>query len=159
MNGCSCQSDLNIFVCRTISCGFTGRFIDSAPFIAGAIAIFLSGAVTRFTIDRLLSRKEPSQSDAADFADYVSEATGLVVALLIFVIGFIVVASGDNLQSAVVLLGVFALVPLVWIVGQFISERDPIKYTRKKRGRALGWRSYTLAIANILAVALVFLVI
>ncbi len=159
MAACPCHSDLNLIVCRAVACGWSGRFIDSAPFIAGAVAIFVSGGVTRFMTDRLLDRKEPSQADSADFADFVSEATGLVGALFVFIIGLIVVASGDNLNALVVLAGVFVLFPLGWFVWRFISQKDPIKSVRRKRGRSLGWRSYTLATANLAAVVLVFLII
>ena len=146
-------------VCRSASCGWSGRFIDSAPFIAGAIAIFASAALARFTIDRLLKRAQPSESDAADFADYVAEASGLVGALFVFVIGVIVVAGADNLQAIVVLLGSLAIVPLAWTVWSLISQKDVFIYVRNKRSRVLGWRSYTLAAANFFAVILVFLII
>jgi hypothetical protein len=109
--------------------------------------------------DRLLDRKEPSQADSADFADFVSESTGLVGALFVFIIGFIVVASGDNLNAVVVLAGALVLFPLGWFVWRFVSQKDPIKSVRRKRGRSLGWRSYTLATANLAAVVLVFLII
>ena len=148
-----------MIVCRSTSCSWSGRFIDSAPFIAGAIAILACGAVAHFTIDRLNKRATPSQSDAADLADYVSETTGLVGSLLVFVIGIIVVASADNLQAIIILLGVLAAVPLTWIVWSLVSQEDASTYVRNKRDRVLGWRSYTLAGANLIAVILVFLII
>jgi hypothetical protein len=159
VTGCPCSSELNVLVCRSNSCGWSGRFINSAPFIAGAIAIFASAALARFTIDRLLKRTQPSESDAADFADFVAEASGLVGALLVFAIGVIVVISADNLQAIVVLLSVLIILPLIWIVWSLISQEDAIRYVRNKRGHVLGWRSYALAAANFVAVILVFLVI
>lgn len=159
MNGCPCKSDLNIFVCRTVSCGFTGRFINSVPFIVGALAIFVAGGVARFTTDRLLNREIPAEADAADFADFVSEATGLVGALFVFIIGLVIVASADNLQAIIVLISAMCTLPLVWIVWRFVSHSDPIIVVRNKRGHGLGWRSYTLACTNLAAVVLVFLVI
>jgi hypothetical protein len=159
MNACPCASDLNIIVCRVDSCGPAGRFIVAAPFIAGALAVLISGGVSSFTIDRLLDRNKPGQSDAADYADYTAETTGLVVALATLVIGLIVVASQDSLQAIVILIGAVLLVPFVWIVWRFVSKKDPTKTVRQKRGRALGWRSYTLIAANVIAVLLVFLII
>jgi len=150
--GCPCSSDLNILVCRSASCGWSGRFIDSAPFVAGAIAILACGGVARFTIDRLNKRANPPQSDAADLADYVSETTGLVGSLLVFIIGIVVVASADNLQAIIILLSALAALPLVWIVWSLVSQEDPSRYVRRKSDRALGWRSYALAGANFLAV-------
>jgi hypothetical protein len=159
MTGCPCRSDLNTIVCRSVSCGWSGRFIDSAPFIVGAIAILACGGFARFTIDRLLDRANPRQSDTADYADFISEATGLVGGLLTFVIGVIVVASADNLSAAIVLLCVLAIVPLWWISWGLISNNDPFEYGRKKRGHSLSWRSYALTAATALAVVLVFLIL
>jgi hypothetical protein len=159
MNGCSCKSNLNIFVCRTDSCGFTGRFIDSLPFVVGALAIIVAGGVARFTTDRLLNRKNAAEADAADFADFVSEATGLVGALFVFIIGVVIVASADKLQAIIVLISALCTLPLVWIVWKFVSHSDPIIAVRSKRGHGLGWRSYTLTCANLAAVVLVFLII
>jgi hypothetical protein len=159
VTGCPCASDLNILVCRTSSCTPTDRFIASAPFIAGALAVFASGAIARFTIDRLLDRRKASEADSADFADFIAEATGLVGAFLLFVMGLLVVISSDKLQATVVLVAFVLLIPLGWPVWRFVSQKDPIRSVRKKRGRVLGWCSYMMAAANALAVLLVFFVI
>lgn len=141
------------------ACGISGRFIASAAFIAGALAVLISGGIAYFTVNRLLNRSDPAQSDAADYADFIAEATGLVSALAIFVIGLVVIASQDNLQAIVILVGVILLIPLGWIVWRFVSQRDPTRSVREKRGHALGWRSYTMIAANLAAVFLVFLII
>jgi hypothetical protein len=159
VNGCPCTSDLNIIVCRVSACGISGRFIASAPFVVGALAVVISGGFTYFTIDRLLSRTNPAQSDAADYADFIAEAAGLVAALAILVVGLIVVASQDSLQAIVILVGVIPIVVLGWIVWRFVSQKDPTKSVRKKRGHALGWRSKIMIAANLAAVFLVFLII
>jgi hypothetical protein len=159
MIACPCHSSLNFAVCRVTACGFSGRFIDSAPFIAGAVAILVSGAITRFTTDRLFNRRRPDQADAADFADFVSESTGLVSAFLVFIIGVAVVASGDNLTATTVLAEAIIVLPLGWMVWSHASRNDPYIAVRQKRGHTLGWRSYTMAAVNIAAVILVFLVI
>jgi hypothetical protein len=150
---------LNIIVCRATACDISGRFIASAPFIAGALAIVISGGVAYFTADRLLDRDNAAQADAADYADFIAEAAGLVAALAIFVLGLIVVASQDGLKAVVVLVGIFSLIPLGWIVWRFVSQSDPMKSVRKKKGRALGWRSYAMVAANLAAVVFVFLII
>jgi hypothetical protein len=159
MGACPCTSDLNVIVCRVSACDISGRFIASAPFIAGALAVMISGGVAYFTADRLLDRRNAAQADAADYADFIAEATGLVAALATFVIGLIVVASQDSLQAVVVLAGAILLIPLGWITWKFVSQKDPMKSVREKRGRALGWRSYTVIAANLSAVVLVFLII
>ena len=159
MQACPCHSAFNFAVCRVAACGLTGRFIDAAPFIVGAAAILISGAITSFTVDRLLDRRRGDQADGADFADFVSESAGLASALFVFVIGIIVVASGDNLSAAVILAESIIALPLAAMVWKYVSLKDPIIAVRKKRGHALGWRSYIMAAVNIAAVALVFLVI
>jgi hypothetical protein len=159
VSACPCTSDLNVIVCRVSACDISGRFIASAAFIAGALAVLISGGIAYFTTDRLLDRSNAAQSDAADYADFIAEVTGLVAALAIFVIGLIVVASQDSLQAVVVLAGVFLLAPLAWITWKFVSQKDPMKSVRKKRGHALGWRSYTMIAANLAAVLLVFFII
>jgi hypothetical protein len=159
VNACPCISDLNVIVCRVSACDISGRFIASAPFIVGALAVAISGGVAYFTIERLLDRSNAAQSDSADYADYIAEATGLVVALATLVIGLIVVASQDSLQAVVVLAGVVLLVPLGWITWKFVSQNDPTRSVREKRDRKLGWRSYTMIVANLVAVFLVFLII
>jgi uncharacterized sodium:solute symporter family permease YidK len=159
MAACPCVSDLNVIVCRVSACDFSGRFIASASFLAGALVILMSGAIASFTIDRLLARSNPAQADAADYADYISEVTGLAAALATLVIGLIVVASQDSLQALVILAGAVLIIPFAWITGSFFLKRDPLASVRKKRGRALGWRSYTLIGANLAAIGLVFFII
>ena len=119
----------------------------------------ISGGVAYFTAERLLDRNVAAQADAADYADFIAEATGLVAALAIFIIGLIVVASQDNLQAVVILVAVILLIPLGWIVWKFVSQSDPTKSVRKKRGHALGWRSYTMIASNLVAVFLIFFII
>jgi hypothetical protein len=125
----------------------------------GAVAILVAGGATQFMTRRLLDRGVDTDADISDFADFISEAVGLVTSLLVFVIGFMVVASGDGLPAVAVLLGIIAILPLGWLVWRFVAQDDPIKAVRKKRDRALSWRSYVIAIANLGAVVLVFLVI
>jgi glucose-6-phosphate-specific signal transduction histidine kinase len=159
VNACPCTSQLNIIVCRVNACSISERFIASAPFIAGALVVLISGGVAYFTAERLLDRDKPAEADAADYADFIAEATGLVAALATLVIGLIVVASQDSLQAIIILVGAILLIPLAWIVWKFVSLKDPMKSIRKKRGRELGWRSYTMIAANLFAVFLVLLII
>jgi glucose-6-phosphate-specific signal transduction histidine kinase len=159
MSACPCTSPLNIVVCRVSECSISGRFIASAPFIAGALVVLISGGVAAFTVDRLLDRSKPSQADAADYADFISEATGVVAALATLIIGLIVVASQDSVKAIVILVGAFLLAPLAVVVWRFVSQRDPTLSVRKKRGRRLGWRSYIMIAANLVAVFLVVLII
>ena len=159
MAGCPCQSDLNFIVCRPESCGWSGRLIDATPFIAGAVAILVAGGVTQFMTDRLLNRGVATEADTSDFANFISESAGLVTSLLVFVIGFIAIASADNLPAIAILVGIIIILPLGWLIWRFVSKDDPIKIVRKKKDRALGWRSYMMTIANLGAVILVFLVI
>jgi hypothetical protein len=107
----------------------------------------------------VLNRANPSEADAADYVDVISEATGLVGGLLTLGIGIIVVVSADNLAAVVALLCLLAIAPLGWVSWALISCKDPIEFARKKRGNSLSWRSYVLAGSNILAVVLVFLVL
>ena len=124
----------------------------------GALAVLISGGVAYFTIERLFDRSKAGQADSADYADYITEATGLVAALVTLVVGLIVVASQDDLEALVILVGAVSIIPLAWVTWVFVSQRDPIKSVRQKRHK-LGWRSYTMIAANLAAVFLVFLII